>query len=76
MGLITADCSEHLFTQVSAGAEIAARERGYFFILLPRTLTRDAALFYTDVKGGDNGLNDDVVRCFHVLLCFSRIGLP
>lgn len=30
LGLITADFSDYFFTQVIAGAEIAARERGYF----------------------------------------------
>jgi len=33
LGLITADFSDYFFTQVIGGAEIAARERGYFFIL-------------------------------------------
>jgi len=33
LGLITADFSDYFFTQVIAGAEVEARQRGYFFML-------------------------------------------
>ena len=33
LGLITADFSDYFFTQVIAGAEAQARQRGYFFML-------------------------------------------
>src|SRR5919202_3609915 len=33
LGLITADFSDYFFTQVIAGAEVEARQHGYFFML-------------------------------------------